>query len=353
MIDKLRDIIRRQEDLAAAMSEPKTASDPKKYAELAKEHSDLAEVADRSKAYTKLWEHLREDEEMAKGDDPELKELASEELPELRSQLQALEDELKILLLPRDPDDDKNTILEIRGGTGGEEAALFAADLYRMYTRFAERQHWATEVLSLSESESGGIKEVILSIKGKGAYGELKYESGVHRVQRVPATEASGRIHTSAASVAVLREADEVEVNIDPADLKIDTYRASGAGGQHVNKTESAIRITHMPSGIVVTCQDEKSQHKNRAKAMKVLNARLYASQVEAQSRERADQRRSMVSTGDRSAKIRTYNYPQGRITDHRINLTLYKLAEITDGDLTELIESLRVQDRMDRLAEV
>ena len=353
MIEKLREIIRRQEDLAVAMSDPATASDPKKYAELAKEHSDLVKIADRARAYTKLWEHLRDDEEMAKGDDLELKELANEEIPELRDQLQALEDELKILLLPQDPDDDKNTILEIRGGTGGEEAALFAADLYRMYTRFAERQHWTTEVLSLSESESGGIKEVILSIKGKGAYGELKYESGVHRVQRVPATESSGRIHTSAASVAVLREANEVQVNIDPTDWKIDTYRASGAGGQHVNKTESAIRITHIPSGIVVTCQDEKSQHKNRAKAMKVLTARLYTSQMEAQTREQADQRRSMISTGDRSAKIRTYNYPQGRITDHRINLTLYKLAEITDGDLTELIESLRVQDRMDRLAEV
>lgn len=353
MIEKLREIIQRQEDLAAAMSEPATAADPKKYAELAKEHSDLTEVVDRAKEYVTLWEHLIEDEEMAKGDDPELKELANDELPELRSQVQALEDELKILLLPRGPDDDKNTILEIRGGTGGEEAALFAADLYRMYTRFAERQNWATEILSLSESESGGIKEVILSIKGKGAYGELKYESGVHRVQRVPATEASGRIHTSAASVAVLPEANEVEVNIDPTDLKIDTYRASGAGGQHVNKTESAIRITHIPSGIVVTCQDEKSQHKNRTKAMKVLTARLYASQVDAQARQRADQRRIMVSTGDRSAKIRTYNYPQGRITDHRINLTLYKLAEITDGDLAELIESLRVQDRMERLTEV
>ncbi|MCK4578145.1 MAG: peptide chain release factor 1, partial [Candidatus Marinimicrobia bacterium] len=238
-------------------------------------------------------------------------------------------------------------------GAGGNEAGLFAADLFRMYSRYAERQNWNIEVMSLSEGEGAGIKEIIVSVKGKGAYGDLKYESGVHRVQRVPATEASGRIHTSAASVAVLPEADEVEVDIDPVDLKIDTYRASGAGGQHVNKTESAVRITHSPTGIVVTCQDEKSQHKNREKAMKVLVSRLYAHQVEKQQRQRASERRSMVSTGDRSAKIRTYNYPQGRVTDHRINLTLYKLDGITDGDLTELIEQLRVHDRMERLAEV
>jgi len=353
MIEKLQEIIQRQDDLAARMSDPETASNPKQYAELAREHSELSEVADKARSYVDLWERLKEDEEILKGDDIELKELASEEVPELKGQLEELEEELKILLLPRDPDDDKHTILEIRGGTGGEEAALFAGDLYRMYTRYAERKGWDTEVMSLSESETGGIKEVIVSVKGKGAYGDLKYESGVHRVQRVPVTEASGRIHTSAASVAVLPEADEVEVDIDPADLKIDTYRASGAGGQHVNKTESAVRITHIPSGMVATCQDEKSQHKNRTKAMKVLASRLYAHQVEEQHRQRADQRRSMVSTGDRSAKIRTYNYPQGRVTDHRISLTLYRLNEITDGDLDELIEQLRVHDRMERLADL
>lgn len=353
MIEKLQEIIQRYDDLTARMSDPETASDPRKYAELAREHSELGEVADKARTYVNLWERLKEAEEILQGDDPELKELAHEEVPELKSRLAELEEELKILLLPRDPDDDKNTILEIRGGTGGEEAALFAGDLYRMYTRYAERRGWETEVLSLSESETGGIKEIIVSVKGKGAYGDLKYEGGVHRVQRVPVTESSGRIHTSAASVAVLPEANEVEVDIDPTDLKIDTYRASGAGGQHVNKTESAVRITHLPSGIVVTCQDEKSQHKNRARAMKVLASRLYAHQAREQQRQRADQRRSMVSTGDRSVKIRTYNYPQGRITDHRINLTLYRLTEIADGDLDKLVEQLRVHDRMQRLAEV
>ncbi|MBA7617264.1 MAG: peptide chain release factor 1 [Calditrichaeota bacterium] len=353
MIEKLQEIIQRQDDLAARMSDPETASDPRKYAELAREHSELGEVAGKSRTYVDLWHQLEEAEEILRGDDPELKELAHEEAPEIKSRLAELEEELKVLLLPRDPDDDKNTILEIRGGTGGEEAALFAGDLYRMYTRYAERKGWDTEVLSLSGSETGGIKEIIVSVKGKGAYGDLKYESGVHRVQRVPVTEASGRIHTSAASVAVLPEADEVEVDIDTADLKIDTYRASGAGGQHVNKTESAVRITHVPTGIVATCQDEKSQHKNRTKAMKVLTSRLYARQAEEQQRQRANQRRSMVSTGDRSAKIRTYNYPQGRVTDHRINLTLYRLGEITDGDLDELLEQLRVHDRMERLADL
>ena len=353
MITKLREIIHRQDDLTERMSEPETAADPKRYAQLAREHSELSEIADKARRFVDLDGHRHELEDMLTGDDEELKELAAEELPTLIAQLAALEEELKVLLLPRDPADDKNTILEIRSGTGGEEAALFAADLYRMYSRYAERRNWDTEVLSLSESETGGIKEIIVSVKGKGAYGDLKYERGVHRVQRVPATESSGRIHTSAASVAVLPEADPVEVNIVQADLKIDTYRASGHGGQHVNKTESAVRITHLPSGIVVTCQDEKSQHKNRLRAMKVLAARLYAKQLEKQQNLRAKERRSMVSTGDRSAKVRTYNFPQGRVTDHRINLTLYRLSEITDGDLHELIAQLRLRDRMDRLAEV
>ncbi len=353
MLEKLREILERHRELAEQMSDPAIAANPHQYAALAKEHSELDEVAGKAREYIATAERLEEAEELISGDDLELKELAQEEAPELKERLQALEEQLKILLLPKDPNDDKNTILEIRGGTGGQEAALFAGNLYRMYTRYAERRNWTTEVLSLSEAEAGGVKEVIVSVKGKGAYGDLKYESGVHRVQRIPATEASGRIHTSAASVAVLPEAGVVEVDIDPGDLKVDTYRASGAGGQHVNKTESAVRITHQPSGIVVTCQDEKSQHKNRDKAMKVLVARLYASQVAEQEKERAQTRRGMVSTGDRSAKIRTYNYPQGRVTDHRINLTLYKLAEITDGDLGELIGQLRMHDRMERLAEV
>ena len=353
MLEKLKEIIQRHQELAERMSDPAVAADPQQYAILAKEHSELDEVAGKARVYIDTVERLKEAEELIAGGDLELKELAQEEAPALRDRLQVLEEQLKILILPKDPHDDKNTILEIRGGTGGQEAALFAGDLYRMYTRYAERRNWTVEVLSLSEAEAGGVKEVIVSVKGKGAYGDLKYESGVHRVQRIPATESSGRIHTSAASVAVLPEADEVEVDIEPGDLKVDTYRASGAGGQHVNKTESAVRITHLPSGIVVTCQDEKSQHKNREKAMKVLVARLYASQVAEQEKKRAQTRRSMVSTGDRSAKIRTYNYPQGRVTDHRINLTLYKLAEITDGDLGELIEQLRMHDRMERLAEV
>ena len=353
MLEKLKEIIQRHQELAERMSDPAVAADPQQYAILAKEHSELDEVAGKARVYIDTVERLKEAEELIAGGDLELKELAQEEAPALRERLQVLEEQLKILILPKDPHDDKNTILEIRGGTGGQEAALFASDLYRMYTRYAERRNWTVEVLSLSEAEAGGVKEVIVSVKGKGAYGDLKYESGVHRVQRIPATESSGRIHTSAASVAVLPEADEVEVDIEPGDLKVDTYRASGAGGQHVNKTESAVRITHLPSGIVVTCQDEKSQHKNRERAMKVLVARLYASQVAEQEKKRAQTRRSMISTGDRSAKIRTYNYPQGRVTDHRINLTLYKLAEITDGDLGELIEQLRMHDRMERLAEV
>ena len=264
-----------------------------------------------------------------------------------------MEELLKIMLIPKNPDDDKNTILEIRSGTGGEEAALFAGDLYRMYSRYTERKGWTTEVLSLSDSETGGIKEAIIAIKGKGAYGELKYESGVHRVQRVPTTESSGRLHTSAATVAVLPEAIDVDIQINDSDIKIDTYRASGAGGQHVNKTESAIRITHIPSGLVVTCQDESSQHKNKDKALKVLRTRLYEVKQNEENSKRASARKSMVSTGDRSAKIRTYNFPQGRFTDHRINLTVYKLDEILDGDLNETIDALKIEERKSQLSEI
>ena len=296
---------------------------------------------------------MAEDEEILKGNDAELKELVQGEIDELKTDLAEMEEVLKIMLIPKNPDDDKNTILEIRSGTGGEEAALFAGDLYRMYLRYAERQSWATEILSLSDSETGGIKEAVVGIKGKGAYGELKFESGVHRVQRVPATESNGRLHTSAATVAVLPEAVDVDIQINDADIKIDTYRASGAGGQHVNKTESAIRITHIPTGLVVTCQDESSQHKNKDKAIKVLRTRLYEVKQQEEDSKRASARKSMVSTGDRSAKIRTYNFPQGRVTDHRINLTLYKLDEILDGDLTETIEALQMEERKSQLSEV
>jgi peptide chain release factor 1 len=280
------------------------------------------------------------------GDDDELKELAKEELPKLEQELADLGNELKVLLIPRDPNDDKNTIVEIRAGTGGEEAALFAADLFRMYSRYAERNNWSRDIIASNGTGIGGFKEIIFAMKGTAVYGVMKFESGVHRVQRVPKTETGGRLHTSAATVAVLPEAEDAEINIKEMDLKIDTFRASGAGGQHVNKTESAIRITHIPTGLVVTCQDEKSQHKNRTAALKVLKSRLLAQEKERLAQERADVRKSMVSTGDRSAKIRTYNFPQGRITDHRINFTSYQLENIMDGDLNDIIEQLKIADQ-------
>ena len=282
--------------------------------------------------------NLKKIKKLILSDDEELKELAKEDLNNIQKECLKLEEELKILLLPHDPNDDKNTILEIRSGTGGNEAALFAEDLYRMYLRYVEIQKWKCDVMSLNDNEGGGIKEVIVSIRGENVFGELKYESGVHRVQRIPETESSGRIHTSAATVAVLPEAEEVDVEINDNEIKIDTYRASGAGGQHVNKTESAIRITHLPTNLVVTCQDESSQHKNRDKAMKVLRSRLLEYEIEKANKERSSARKKMVSTGDRSAKIRTYNYPQNRVTDHRINLTLYKLEEIMNGNIAEVI---------------
>ncbi len=346
MIDKLKTIINRHNELADLMSQPDSMQDMKKFTKLAQEHSSLTDLVEESKKYINLFNQIKEDEEILNGDDPELKELVKEEISELRLNLTSLENKLKILLIPKDPNDNKNTILEIRSGTGGDEAALFAANLYRLYIRYAERQGWKIDIMSMNENEGGGIKEAIVTLTGNGAYGLLKFESGVHRVQRIPETESSGRIHTSAATVAVLPEAEDVDIEIHETDLKIDTYRASGAGGQHVNKTESAIRITHNPSGVVVTCQDETSQHKNRDKAMKVLRSRLYEVEIERQHKERASTRKSMVSTGDRSAKIRTYNFPQGRVTDHRINLTLYKLNEIMDGDLTEVIEALQLEEQ-------
>ena len=346
MIDKLQAIIARYYDLTKLMSHPDAMTDMKAFTKMAREHKAMEELVDKSQKYLKDFEQLQEHEEIINSDDNELKELAREGIGDLRSSLKSQEEKLKILLVPKDSDDDKNTILEIRSGTGGDEAALFVGDLYRMYLRFAERSGWKIEIMSQNDNEGGGVKEVIIALNGDGAYGRLKFESGVHRVQRIPDTESSGRIHTSAATVAVLPEAEDVDVEISEADLKIDTYRASGAGGQHVNKTESAIRITHSPTGLVVTCQDESSQHKNRDKAMKVLRSRLYELEMERQHKERADTRKSMVSTGDRSAKIRTYNFPQGRVTDHRINLTLYKLSDIMDGDLAEVIEALKLEDQ-------
>ena len=346
MIDKLQTIIERYNTLAELMSQPDAMHNMKAFTQLAREHSGLTELVELSKIYIDTYAQLQDDEQILNGDDPELKELVKEEIGHLREDISVQEERLKVLLIPKDPNDTKNTILEIRSGTGGNEAALFAGNLYRMYLRFTERQNWKSEIMTLHDNEGGGIKEIILTIIGEGAYGLLKFESGVHRVQRIPETESSGRVHTSAATVAVLPEAEDVDVEVNEGDLKIDTYRASGAGGQHVNKTESAIRITHNPTGLVVTCQDETSQHKNRDKAMKVLRSRLYELEMEKQHNERADARKSMVSTGDRSAKIRTYNFPQGRVTDHRINLTLYKLNDIMDGDLTETIEALQLEDQ-------
>ena len=353
MLTKLQEVVKRYDQITEELSSPDVISNLERFKKLSKEHSDLTEIYINSKKYISKHDQLTEDEEILKGNDSELKELVQSEIEDIKLDLIEMEEILKIMLIPKNPDDDKNTILEIRSGTGGEEAALFAGDLYRMYSRYTERKGWTTEVLSLSDSETGGIKEAIIAIKGKGAYGELKYESGVHRVQRVPTTESSGRLHTSAATVAVLPEAIDVDIQINDSDIKIDTYRASGAGGQHVNKTESAIRITHIPSGLVVTCQDESSQHKNKDKALKVLRTRLYEVKQNEENSKRASARKSMVSTGDRSAKIRTYNFPQGRFTDHRINLTVYKLDEILDGDLNETIDALKIEERKSQLSEI
>ena len=333
------------------MTKPEVLSDQKKLSSVAKEHSSLEKIVQVATEYISVLDQIDEDKEMLDEDDAELVEIAREELPSLEIEKAKLEEELKFLLLPKDPNDDKNLILEIRAGTGGDEAALFASDLYRIYIRYAERKNWKYKIMNSSDTGIGGIKEAIVSIKGRGAYGMLKYESGVHRVQRVPKTETSGRVHTSAATVAVLPEAEDVDIEVNEGDLKIDTYRASGAGGQHVNKTESAIRITHIPTGLVVTCQDESSQHKNRAAALKVLKARLLASEQQKVAAERAAERKSLVSTGDRSAKIRTYNFPQGRITDHRISFTSYKLHEVMDGDLTEIIEKLKIAEQQELMS--
>ena len=352
MLNRLNKLIEEHNSITEQMSDPKVVSDIKLYSSLAKEHRRLDPIIPQAQQYIKKINQLKEDEEILQGNDKELKELVKDEIILLREEVQTLEQKLKLFLLPKDPNDDKNIILEIRSGTGGTEAALFAENLFRMYMRFCDNKKWKYEILSLNDNEGGGIKEVIFSINGESVYAQLKYESGVHRVQRIPDTESSGRIHTSAATVAVLPEAEDADIKIVDKDLKIDTYRASGAGGQHVNKTESAIRITHIPTGLVVTCQDESSQHKNKDKAMKVLKSRLFDLEVEKQNQERSQARKKMVSTGDRSAKIRTYNYPQGRITDHRINLTLYKLDEILNGDLIEVIDHLKAEDQKIQLNE-
>ena len=351
MRDKLESIIERYNSIQEQMADQKVLSNPDKLRELAKEYKQLEPLVNTGIDYIKILDQIADCESMMDSDDIELKELAAEELSQNKEKKIALENDLKVKLIPKDPLDNKNIILEIRAGTGGDEAALFAADLFRLYSHFSERYNWEKELIASNEIGIGGFKEVIISLKGKGAYGMLKYESGVHRVQRVPETETGGRVHTSAATVAVLPEAEEVDVEINDIDLKIDTYRASGAGGQHVNKTESAIRITHIPSGLVVTCQDESSQHKNRASALKVLRSRLLADQKEKAAAERAAERKSLVSTGDRSAKIRTYNFPQGRVTDHRINFTSYRLSEIMNGDIEEIIDELKIAEQQDILS--
>lgn len=351
MLEKLQAIEERYDELTARLADPSVISDQAAFQKTAKAHADLEEIVVKFREYKKTVEEKQAARELLHEKiDDELRALAAAELEELSARQEELERELKILLLPKDPNDEKNVIIEIRAGTGGEEAALFAGDLFRMYTRYAERKRWRTEVMDANPTELGGFKEVILMIEGDKVYSRMKYESGVHRVQRVPETEASGRIHTSAATVAVLPEAEEIDVEINPNDLKIDVYRSGGHGGQHVNTTDSAVRMTHLPTGIVVTCQDERSQIKNREKALKILRARLLDKMIQEQESQVAEARKSQVGTGDRSERIRTYNFPQNRVTDHRIGLTLHRLESILDGDLDEIIDALIVNDQSERL---
>ncbi len=352
MFEKLSFIEHQFENLAQRISDPEVIADQETWRRLCKEHSDMSPIVEKYREY-KQNRNTIDDANVMLSDsdtDKEFKEMLVEEIKEAKENIERIEEELKILLLPKDPNDDKNVMVEIRGGAGGDEAALFAGDLFRMYSMYADAKRWKTEVLNLSEIGIGGIKEVTFMIEGEGAYSRLKFESGVHRVQRVPETESSGRIHTSTVTVAVLPEVDDVEVEINPEDLQIDTYRSSGAGGQHVNKTESAIRITHIPTGIVVACQDERSQHKNREAAMKMLRTRLYDKMEQERIASIAADRKSQVGTGDRSERIRTYNFPQGRLTDHRIGLTLYRLEQILNGDLDEIIDALITTDQSEKL---
>lgn len=347
---KLSSLGRRLEEIDAMLSSPEVGSDMNKFRDLSRERAEIEPVVQKVREYEKYEKQRTESEELLS--DPDMKELAQAEFTECREKLEQLDKDLEIMLLPTDPNDKRNIFLEIRAGTGGDESALFAGDLLRMYMRYAERQDWKTEIVSKSESDLGGYKEVIVRVIGDGAYSKLKFESGGHRVQRVPATESQGRIHTSACTVAVLPELDEVEeVHIDPSELRIDVYRASGAGGQHVQKTDSAVRITHLPTGLVVECQDERSQRQNKERAMQVLASRLYAMRVAEQQQAEASERKSLIGSGDRSERIRTYNYPQGRVTDHRINLTLYKLDQIMDGDLDEIISALITEHQAEQLA--
>ena len=353
MLDKLRAVEEKFQELESIISDPAVMGDMAKWQTYTKEHAQLLPIVEKYRSYKKVVERLEEAHAMLVEKDEEMRALASEEVRELMPKKAALEEELRLLLLPRDPHDEKNVIVEIRGGVGGDEAALFAGDLFRMYTRYAERQHWKTELLSANATGIGGFKEVTFLVAGDGAYSKLKYESGTHRVQRIPVTESGGRIHTSAATVAVLPEAEEVDVDIAANDLRIDIYCASGAGGQYVNRTETAIRITHIPTGIVVQCQDEKSQLKNKEKAMKVLRARLLDRARLEQAAEEAADRKSQVGSGDRSERIRTYNFPQGRVTDHRIGLTLHKIDAILNGELDELLTALITADQAEKLKQM
>ncbi len=350
MFAKLEGLEKKYMELEQALAQPDVYNDQDQYRKLTKAHADLRDVVELFRRHRSLTQELEENKQLLHDSDPDIKAMAQEEIAAAEAELPELEHKIKVLLLPKDPLDEKNTILEIRAGTGGEEAALFAADLFRMYTRYAEIKGWKVEIMSESPSDSGGYKEIICLISGDRVYSHLKFEAGTHRVQRVPATETQGRIHTSAATVAVMPEAEEVDVEIRPEDLRIDIYRASGAGGQHVNKTESAVRITHIPTGTVVTCQDERSQHKNKARAMKVLASRILAAERERQNSELSADRKAQVGSGDRSERIRTYNFPQGRVTDHRIGLTLYKIDSIMDGALDELIDALVTADQAEKL---
>ena len=350
MLDKLDFITGKYDELAEKVSDPEVINNQPVWQKYIKEMGEMEPIVKAYKEYKKAKSDLEGAKEMLEEGDEEMRELAKMEISELEEKIEAQEEELKVLLLPKDPNDEKNVILEIRAGTGGDEAALFGADLLRMYTRYAERNRWKTELMDINETGIGGIKEAVVLIKGKGAYSRLKYESGAHRVQRVPETESSGRVHTSAATVAVLPEVDDVEIELNPNDVRVDVYRASGNGGQCVNTTDSAVRLTHEPTGLVVTCQDEKSQIKNKEKAFKVLKARLYDLEMQKQQDEIAGQRKSQVGSGDRSERIRTYNFPQGRVSDHRIGLTIYKLDAFLDGDIDEIVDALITSDQVEKM---